>query len=197
MQLNELEGEDEEFQNFLKQVTLSKKSDETKQTPTNNDERLAIKPEPGCCLKTKRIDAETNEKVFINVCTSTQINAPREITEEELIEIVKSEDPGRYRVPISLGEPVADLDKHGQACIIFTIIIHPDFYRRAETSETFRNFLLTLIYEGLENKYPQFKLDTGKSTIIFLTVFFVWTILIQGFFEKKSINSNVLTKKYA
>jgi len=24
------------------------------------------------------------------------------------------------------------------------------------------NFLLTLIYEGLENKYPQFKLDTGK-----------------------------------
>ena len=51
------------------------------------------------------------KKSFINVCTSSQINAPREITEEELIEIVKSEDPGRYRVPISLGEPVADLDK--------------------------------------------------------------------------------------
>lgn len=53
----------------------------------------------------------TEEKVFINVCTSSQISAPREITEEELIEIVKSEDPGRHRVPISLGEPMADLDK--------------------------------------------------------------------------------------
>ena len=67
---------------------------------------------PGFCLKTKRLGEETTkEKIFINVCTSSQINAPREITEEELIEVVKSEDPGRYRVPISLGEPVADLDK--------------------------------------------------------------------------------------
>jgi hypothetical protein len=66
----------------------------------------------GICLKTRRIgDEVNNEKIFINVCTSPQIPAPREITEEELIEIVKSEDPGRYRVPISLGEPVADLDK--------------------------------------------------------------------------------------
>ena len=67
----------------------------------------------GFCLKTKLLNDEkkNNEKVFINVCTSSQINPPREITEEELIEIVKSEDPGRYRVPISLGEPVADLDK--------------------------------------------------------------------------------------
>ena len=51
------------------------------------------------------------KKSFINVCTSSQINAPREITEEELIDVVKSEDPGRYRVPISLGEPIPDLDK--------------------------------------------------------------------------------------
>ena len=50
----------------------------------------------------------------------------------------------------------------GQACIIFTVIIHPNFHQRAHTSGTFMNFLLTLIYEGLENKYPQFKLDTGK-----------------------------------
>jgi len=34
------------------------------------------------------------------------------------------------------------------------------------------NFLLTLIYEGLETKYSQFKLDTGKSNIISLIVFF-------------------------
>lgn len=119
-----------------------------------------------------------------------------------MIEIVKSEDPGRYRVPISLGEPVADLDKRlfqyfyfhktqnkiffldGQACIIFTIIIHPDFYRRAHSSQTFMNFLLTLIYEGLENKYPQFKLDTGKIDIISLIIFFI----LDNIHTIKSIN---------
>ena len=97
-----------------------------------------------------------------------------------MIDIVKAEDPGRYRVPISLGEPVADLDKSlltylslsffysisfsvdGEGCIIFTVIIHPDFYNRTQTNKTFMSFLLTLIYEGLENKYPQFKLDTGE-----------------------------------
>ncbi|CAF1659446.1 unnamed protein product [Adineta ricciae] len=167
MQLNDLEGEDEEFHNFLKEATSSKKSAENKSAASSDDERMAIKPEPGFCLKTKRMneDETTEEKVFINVCTSSQISAPREITEEELIEIVKSEDPGRYRVPISLGEPMADLDKHGQACVIFTVIIHPDFYRRAYNSQTFMNFLLMLIYEGLENKYPQFKLDPTFSSI--------------------------------
>lgn len=46
MQLSELEQEDEEFQNFLKQVTSSKRPDETK-PKTNNDERIAVRPEPG------------------------------------------------------------------------------------------------------------------------------------------------------
>ncbi len=64
----------------------------------------------------------------------------------------------------------------GQACIIFTVIIHPDFFRRAHSSQTFMNFLLTLIYEGLETKYPQFKLDTGKLNIISLIVFFVFLL---------------------
>jgi hypothetical protein len=72
----------------------------------------------GFCLKTKRLGDETsNGKIFINVCTSSKINAPRDISEEELIDVVKSEDPGRYRVPISLGEPVADLDKRSSSLV--------------------------------------------------------------------------------
>lgn len=65
----------------------------------------------------------------------------------------------------------------GQGCIIFTVIIHPNFFRRAHSSQTFMNFLLTLIYEGLENKYPQFKLETGKIHIISLIIFLFsfWT----------------------
>jgi hypothetical protein len=74
----------------------------------------------GFCLKTKRLnDTVSQEKIFINVCTSPNIHAPREITEEELIDIVQSEDPGRYRVPISLGEPLADLDKRTYRSFLF------------------------------------------------------------------------------
>lgn len=181
-------------------MTISKKNDETK--APNQDERMLIKPEAGStsfscrffsldmtivvlgfCLKTKRlINENQQEKVFINVCTSTQIGAPRQISEEELIEIVKAEDPGRFRVPISLGEPIADLDKSwtnsffhlfskiflsdGDGCTIFTVIIHPDFYARAQSNKTFMSFLLTLVYEGLQNKYPQYQLDTGECQII-------------------------------
>lgn len=110
------------------QVTSSKTTDAQKSSKSNStDERMVVRPEPGAtihrpfasssidlgfCLKTKRLGDENHqEKVFINVCTSAEIGAPRDITEEELIDIVKSEDPGRFRVPISLGEPVADLDK--------------------------------------------------------------------------------------
>ncbi len=63
MQLNDLEQEDEDFRNFLKevdnlifcflykiyyffQVALPKKADENKQK-VNTDERIGIKPEPG------------------------------------------------------------------------------------------------------------------------------------------------------
>lgn len=42
------------------------------------------------------------------------------------------------------------------------MIIHPNFYQRAQANKTFMSFLLTLIYEGLENKYPQYQLDTGE-----------------------------------
>jgi len=164
MQIEEFENEDDDFKNFLQQVTISKKNDETK--ATNQDERMLIKPEAGFCLKTKRlINENQQEKVFINVCTSTQIGAPRQITEEELIEIVKAEDPGRFRVPISLGEPIADLDKNGDGCSIFTVIIHPDFYSRAQSNKTFMSFLLTLVYEGLQNKYPQYQLDTDWTKL--------------------------------
>ncbi|CAF0764478.1 unnamed protein product [Didymodactylos carnosus] len=153
--------EDEEFQKFLQEATTKKSESKNEQ---KEFERIAITPEPAFCLKTKTIatsNENTGEKVFINVCTSTKIQAPRDISEHELIEIVKSEDPGRYRVPISLGEPVADIDKNGHGCSIFTVIIHPDYLKKARQSSTFMNFLLTLVYEGLENKFPMFKLETG------------------------------------
>lgn len=84
----------------------------------------------GLCLKTKTKD---NRKVFLNVCTtqnvrsppqfitpaelrlvlhsSFQIPKPKDVTDEELLRLIESEDPSSYRVPMSLGEPHAEVDK--------------------------------------------------------------------------------------
>ena len=41
---------------------------------------------------------------------------PKDISEEELVRVIESEDPTGYRVPLSLGEPHAELDKSKTEC---------------------------------------------------------------------------------
>ena len=36
---------------------------------------------------------------------------PKDISEEELLRVIESADPTGYRVPLSLGEPHAEIDK--------------------------------------------------------------------------------------
>ena len=65
-------------------------------------------PVPGFCLKTK---SENNHKLFLNICSSDEINAPPDISEHDLLKLIDSEDSAfQYRVPMSLGEPHQVLD---------------------------------------------------------------------------------------
>ncbi|KAG2455777.1 PIHD1 protein, partial [Polypterus senegalus] len=66
-----------------------------------------IRPEPGLCVKTKCSDGG---KVFVNVCQSSQVPAPPPLSEAELIQLLESDDPSSFRVPMSLGEPHAEVD---------------------------------------------------------------------------------------
>lgn len=69
----------------------------------------------GFCLKTHN---SKNEKVFLNLCKSDEIQAPKDISENELLEIIdKQKDENElqnaafhFRVPMSLGEPHQELD---------------------------------------------------------------------------------------
>jgi hypothetical protein len=76
-------------------------------------------PDPGFVLKSKVSSEGGEKKVFVNICTSENIPKPKDVTEKELAEILDSEDPLRYRVPLSLGEPHAEIDKsgNGNLCI--------------------------------------------------------------------------------
>ncbi|XP_013387850.2 PIH1 domain-containing protein 1 [Lingula anatina] len=78
---------------------------------------------------------------------------PKDITEEDLIKVLESEDPTAFRVPMSLGEPHAEIDKSGKGCTAYDVIIHPDFLEKCKQSELFVKFLITISIEGLEEKY--------------------------------------------
>ncbi|KAH3727438.1 hypothetical protein DPMN_053373 [Dreissena polymorpha] len=67
-----------------------------------------VTPKPGFCIKTKN---SNKEKVFINICTAENVPAPKEMSDEDLIKLLESEDPTGYRIPMSIGEPHAEMDK--------------------------------------------------------------------------------------
>lgn len=76
----------------------------------------------GFVLKTKT--AEKGEKIFLNICQSAEIAAPKDITEEELVKLIEKMETENaafhFRVPMSLGEPHTELDNCKKfVCICF------------------------------------------------------------------------------
>lgn len=68
---------------------------------------------PGLCIKT--VLEPSKEKVFVNICQSSSVPPPPEISREELVELLQSEDPSEYRVPMSLGMPHTEMDNSKQS----------------------------------------------------------------------------------
>ncbi|RNA22742.1 PIH1 domain-containing 1 isoform X1 [Brachionus plicatilis] len=112
-------------------------------------------PEPGICFKTK--NERTNQKIFLNICQSSEINAPKDITEQELLKIIEQENPENaafeFRVPMSLGEAHAELDNAGAGCTAYDICISTEFLDKIQKYPTFMGFLMSIAIEGLEQKY--------------------------------------------
>ncbi|XP_068717658.1 PIH1 domain-containing protein 1-like isoform X2 [Montipora capricornis] len=115
-----------------------------------NPDMQEFVPKPGYVIKLRN---SKEEKVFINICTSEKIPAPREINDTELVNILESVDATQYRVPMSLGEAHVELDNKGQGCTAYDVAINPIFYDKMQNSELFHSFFLTIVFEGLETKY--------------------------------------------
>jgi len=58
---------------------------------------------------------EDGDKVFINICQTSEVPAPEDITEADLVRIWSSEDHSSYRIPMSIGEGHEEADK-GNSC---------------------------------------------------------------------------------
>ncbi|XP_077591268.1 PIH1 domain-containing protein 1 isoform X2 [Stigmatopora nigra] len=139
----ELEQEEDLYQQLLSQ-TLGNMQ-------TANPDTKMIRPQPGICVKT--ISQPSKEKVFVNICQSNLLPAPPELSREELLDLLQSEDPSGYRVPMSLGEPHTELDNISQGCTAYDVVINQDFFQKCQKEPLFQQFVIMVSLEGLENKY--------------------------------------------
>uniref|UniRef100_A0A3Q3WDI4 PIH1 domain-containing protein 1 n=1 Tax=Mola mola TaxID=94237 RepID=A0A3Q3WDI4_MOLML len=93
------------------------------------------------------------QKIFVNICQSNSVPPPPELSREELVELLQSEDPTGYRVPMSLGEPHAEVDNSSQGCTAYDVVINQDFFQKCQVDPLFQQFVILVSLEGLENKY--------------------------------------------
>lgn len=62
----------------------------------------------GFCVKTKTSIAD---KVFINICHTDEVPPPEDISDNQLLEVLSSDEPSSYRLPISIGDLHMEADK--------------------------------------------------------------------------------------
>lgn len=109
-----------------------------------------IEPLGEFCIKTK---AEDGGKIFLNICSADHLPSPKDISDQELISLLESDDPSRFRVPMSLGEPHAEVDKSGKGCTVYDIVVSHEFCDKIKQNDLFMGFFMSVIMEGMDNKY--------------------------------------------
>ncbi|RXG59045.1 PIH1 domain-containing protein 1 [Armadillidium vulgare] len=122
-----------------KQLVLNEGANEELESlfPKEAQHSAIIKPTPGFCVKTK--DNSNQQKAFVNVCTSDAVPAPEDISNDELLAILESEDPTDFR-----GKNI---------CCAYDVIINPGFLNKLKDNPLFENFFMIVTIESLEEKY--------------------------------------------
>ncbi|ESN96628.1 hypothetical protein HELRODRAFT_67815, partial [Helobdella robusta] len=128
----------------------------------------------GFCMKTK--DSQ-NKKVFINVCKCNNIPRPKDITDEEIVTLLASDDPTTFRVPLSLGEPHLETDNCGSTCTAYDVMINSSFFANIQSRECLKSFFFNIVVSGLEDK---FNIELDKDIIILKNKKFMGTLSPQN-----------------
>ncbi|KAL0993601.1 hypothetical protein UPYG_G00110320 [Umbra pygmaea] len=140
----DLQQQEQLYQQLLLQ-TMEKNASEVP------PESKVIRPQPGFCVKT--LTMPDKQKMFVNICQSAAVPPPPHLSREALVELLESEDPSGYRVPMSLGEPHTELDNSSQGCTVYDVVISEEFFQKCLKDTLFQQFLIAVSLEGLENKY--------------------------------------------
>ncbi|KAM6032510.1 LOW QUALITY PROTEIN: PIH1 domain-containing protein 1 [Theristicus caerulescens] len=139
------EGDDEVLRRLLLQAT---QDDEEPPPPAPS---RAVTPQPGLCVKTRAGGA----KVFVNVCHSREVPPPPPLSPPGLRRLLHPPPTaaGAFRIPMSLGEPHAELDRGGRGCTAYDVVVNSGFFRTLQADPLYLEFFLTVAMEGLSEKY--------------------------------------------
>ncbi|KAK4805233.1 hypothetical protein QYF61_014741 [Mycteria americana] len=139
------EGDDEALRRLLLQVT------QDDEEPPPAAPSRAVTPQPGLCVKTRAGGA----KVFVNICHSKEVPPPPPLSPPGLRHLLHSPPTaaGAFRIPMSLGEPHAELDRAGQGCTAYDVVVNSGFFRTLQADPLYLEFFLTVAMEGLSEKY--------------------------------------------
>lgn len=110
-----------------------------------------VKPLAGFCLKAFRKD--TREKFFINLCHTDGIPAPEDITEDQLMAILNDGTPSAFKIPMSITQPRFMKDNSDKQCQVCDIAVNCTFFKKIESGGLMRDFLITIVLEGIDSKY--------------------------------------------
>ena len=110
------------------------------------DGGITIVPDPYCCVK---VQDETGQKIFLNLCSSDKIDQPKE---QHILEMNNQEG---IRIPLSLSEKYEDFDVHGTACEVYDIIMNPQTLKKTENEPLVMGFILSLIANRLKERFKK------------------------------------------
>lgn len=69
------------------------------------------------------------------------------------MDLLISEKPSAYKIPMSISEPRQVKDKTGNEVTACDIAVNPSFVKKVEKILLFREFLTTIVFEAMEIKY--------------------------------------------
>ncbi|TPX70769.1 hypothetical protein CcCBS67573_g06420 [Chytriomyces confervae] len=116
-----------------------------------------VKPTPGRVLKTrfkskpaKNSELRDIEKVFINMCTSSEIEEASIARPDE----TKNGERGQqWSIPYSLDAGRVDVDKSGSKCFVYDCVFNPKTYELGSKMTKFMDLLVQTSLDGVEQRF--------------------------------------------
>eukprot|EP00667_Euglena_gracilis_P007535 EG_transcript_7605 len=134
MQDPETKKEEEEY---LKQ--LEREAEE------GNYQLQILIPQPAFCVKCRN---KAREKVYINICSSDKVEVFRE-------DYTGQSRNATWNIPLSIGKPRSEMDKHGKAIETYDAVFHPKTVQLANDSPKFMCFLVEICVEHINDGYQK------------------------------------------
>ncbi|KAK0072875.1 hypothetical protein PV325_010659 [Microctonus aethiopoides] len=137
--LPERQNENDQLDNLIKTI-------EGENIPS-----IIFRPTPGICIKAR---TDNNEKVFINLCHTTDIPPPEDISDEKFYAML-DEEPPSWCIPMSVGHERFESSKDGTKCLTYDIAINTNYFKKIQSQKHFLTFTILTIISAIESKHDK------------------------------------------